>query len=198
MRCFEFGHLRCYPLVLCLCVLSCFCLSLCLPCASDRRLAGCMRSSVLVVFLFVCFLLSVPRPFVCVSLPWLVASFSLVTFAPVAPFSPLCLLVGLVRLPPSSVPFTLYVSLSFHTHLFHTPGISTRSMCIGACHACTASHCDLPDPGWGDPGSRHCDFFAWHLSAHPMMFFDLSFCCFSGWPARYEAHKLPGHSAFHQ
>ena len=34
----------------------------------------------------------------------------------------------------------------------------------------TASHCDLRDPGWGDPGSLHCDFFAWHLSAHPMMF----------------------------
>ena len=44
------------------------------------------------------------------------------------------------------------VSLSFHPHLFHTPGISMRSMCIGACHACTASHCDLRDPGWGIPG----------------------------------------------
>ena len=32
-------------------------------------------------------------------------------------------------------------------------------MCIGACHACTASHCDLRDPGWGDPGFRLCDFF---------------------------------------
>ena len=68
--------------------------------------------------------------------------------------------------------FTLYVSLSSHTHLFHTLGISMRSMCTGACHACTTSHCDLRDPGWGDPGSRHCDFFAWHLSAHPVIF-----CC---------------------
>ena len=25
---------------------------------------------------------------------------------------------------------------------------------------CTASQCDLRDPGWGDPGFRHCDFFA--------------------------------------
>ena len=41
-------------------------------------------------------------------------------------------------------------------------GISRRSMCIGACHACTASLCDLRDPSWGDPGFRHCDFFAWH------------------------------------
>ena len=32
-------------------------------------------------------------------------------------------------------------------------------MCNGACHACTASLCDLRDPGWGDPGFRHCDFF---------------------------------------
>ena len=72
-----------------------------------------------------------------------------------------------------------------------------RSMCTGACHACTASHCDLRDPGWGDPGSRHCDFFAWHLSAHPVMFFvGLSFCCFNGWPARYEAHKLPCYCVF--
>ena len=36
--------------------------------------------------------------FVCVSLPLFGASFSLVAFAPDAPFSPLCLLVGLVRL----------------------------------------------------------------------------------------------------
>ena len=35
---------------------------------------------------------------------------------------------------------------------FHTPGISMRSMC-------TASLCDLRDPGWGDSGFRHCDFF---------------------------------------
>ena len=69
--------------------------------------------------------------------------------------------------------FTLYVSLSFHADRFHTPGISMRSMCTGACHACTASHCDLRDPGWGDPGSLHCDFFVWHLSAHPLVF---SFC----------------------
>ena len=55
--------------------------------------------------------------------------------------------------------FTRYVSPSFHP-LFHSPGISTWSMCIGACHACTASQCDLRDPGWEDPGFRHCDFFA--------------------------------------
>ena len=54
---------------------------------------------------------------------------------------------------------TRYVSLSFHP-LFHSPGISTWSICIGACHACTASQCDLRDPGWGDAGFRHCDFFA--------------------------------------
>ena len=59
--------------------------------------------------------------------------------------------------------FTLYVSLSFHADRFHTSGISMRSMCTGACHACTASHCDLWDPGWGDPGSLHCDFFAWQM-----------------------------------
>ena len=53
---------------------------------------------------------------------------------------------------------------------FHTPGISIRSMCIGACHACTASLCDLRDPGWGDPGFRHRDFlFAWHPMVHPVM-----------------------------
>ena len=52
--------------------------------------------------------------------------------------------------------FTRYVSLSFHP-FFHSPGIS---ICIGACHACTASQCDLRDPGWEDPGFRHCDFFA--------------------------------------
>ena len=52
---------------------------------------------------------------------------------------------------------------------FHTPGISIRSMCIGACHACTASLCDLWDPGWGDPGFRHRDFFAWHPKVHPVM-----------------------------
>ena len=46
------------------------------------------------------------------------------------------------------------------TLFFHSPGISTWSICIGACHACTASQCDLRDPGWGDPGFRHCDFFA--------------------------------------
>ena len=51
---------------------------------------------------------------------------------------------------------------------FHTPGISMRSMCIGACHACTASLCDLRDPGWGDPGFRHRDFFAWHPKVHPV------------------------------
>ena len=27
-------------------------------------------------------------------------------------------------------------------------------------HACTASQCDLRDPGWGYPGFWHCDFFA--------------------------------------
>ena len=42
---------------------------------------------------------------------------------------------------------------------FHTLGISMLSMCIGACHACTASLCDLRDPGWGNPGFRHCDYF---------------------------------------
>ena len=31
---------------------------------------------------------------------------------------------------------------------------------FGACHACKASQCDLRDPGWEDPGFRHCDFFA--------------------------------------
>ena len=46
------------------------------------------------------------------------------------------------------------------TLLFHSPGISAWSICIGACHACTALQCDLRDPGWGDPGFRHCDFFA--------------------------------------
>ena len=67
---------------------------------------------------------------------------------------------------------TLYVSLSFHcvSHSsFHTPGISIRSMCIGACHACTAWLCDLRDPGWGDPGFRHRVFFAWHPKVHPVM-----------------------------
>ena len=54
---------------------------------------------------------------------------------------------------------TRYVSLSFHPP-FSLARQSTWSICIGACHACTASQCDLRDPGWGDPGFRHCDFFA--------------------------------------
>ena len=64
----------------------------------------------------------------------------------------------------SHFPFTVVSHLSFHT-----PGISIRSMCIGACHACTASLCDLRDPGWGDPGFRHRDFLAWHPKVHPVM-----------------------------
>ena len=36
--------------------------------------------------------------------------------------------------------------------------------------------CDLRDPGWGDPGFRHCDFFAWHPSVILLML-ALS-CCF--------------------
>ena len=146
--------------------------------------------------------------------------------------------------------FTLYVSLSFHTHLFHTPGISTRSMwgvlvaqlvsrhscvadrlpvvvrfpagprvslkwwpaerqraptkkkistrsmCVGACYACTASHCHLWDPGWGDPGFRHCDFFAL-APIGPSGVVCVSFLVvFNGWPARYLAHKLPCQQLF--
>ena len=94
--------------------------------------------------------------------------------------------------------FTRYVSPSFHfrftlipSYLFTQLGISRRSMCIGACYAGTASWCDLRDPGWGDPGFRHCDFFAWHL---PVIF---NMCGFElllqGWPAQDRAHKLPGH-----
>ena len=91
--------------------------------------------------------------------------------------------------------FTRYVSPSFHigspSYLFTQLGISRRSMCIGACYAGTASWCDLRDPGWGDPGFRHCDFFAWHL---PVIF---NICGFElllqGWPAQDGAHKLPGH-----
>ena len=51
-------------------------------------------------------------------------------------------------------------------HLVCLTAVSHRSFS----HGRTASQCDLRDPGWGDPGSLHCDFFAWHLSAHPMMF----------------------------
>ena len=91
--------------------------------------------------------------------------------------------------------FTLYVSPSFHFRftlfLFTQLGISRRSMCIGACYAGTASWCDLRDPGWGDPGFRHCDFFAWHL---PVIFKMLGFeLLLQGWPAQDGAHKLPGH-----
>ena len=93
--------------------------------------------------------------------------------------------------------FTLYVSLSFHADRFHTPGISMRSMCTGACHACTASHCDLRDPGWGDPGSLHCDFFCLAPVGPSVSVFVLPFYCFNGWPAQDEAHKLPSHD-FHQ
>ena len=75
---------------------------------------------------------------------------------------------------------TLYVSLPFHvsftTSFFTLLGISRRSICIGAYHACTASWCDLRDPGWGDPGFRHCDLFAWHPSVILLML-ALS-CCF--------------------
>ena len=89
------------------------------------------------------------------------------------------------------------VSLSSHPHIFTLLGISRRSMCIGACYAGTASWCDLRDPGWGDPGFRHCDFFAWHLSVILLMFGFL--LLLQGWPAQDWAHKLPGHyvSALH-
>ena len=83
------------------------------------------------------------------------------------------------------------VSRTFHHHVFTLLGISRRSMCIGACHAGTASWCDLRDPGWGDPGFRHHDFFAWHLPATLLSFgFVLLFW---GWPAQDWAHKLPCH-----
>ena len=63
---------------------------------------------------------------------------------------------------------TPYVSLPFHfgftTTIFTQLGISRWSICIGACHAGTASWCDLRDPGWGDPGFRHHDFFGFCLA----------------------------------
>ena len=61
--------------------------------------------------------------------------------------------------------FTQYVSLSFHP-LFHSPGISAWSICIGACHACTASQCDLR----GILGFGIATFLLWHQSAHPVLF----------------------------
>ena len=91
--------------------------------------------------------------------------------------------------------FTLYVSLPFHfsftTMFFTLLGTSMRSMCIGACHAGLASWCDLRDPGWGDPGFRHYDFFAWHL---PVILFRFGVVLLlQGWPAQDGAHKLPCH-----
>ena len=41
-------------------------------------------------------------------------------------------------------------------------------------------------------------FLLWHLSAHPVMFFGFLLVVSNGWPARYEAHKLPGHTTFHR
>ena len=90
---------------------------------------------------------------------------------------------------------TLYVSLPFHfsftTTFFTQLGISRRSMCIGACHAGTASWCDLRDPGWGDPGFRHHDLFAWHLPVILLSF--VLVLLFQGWPAQDWAHKRPCH-----
>ena len=80
-----------------------------------------------------------------------------------------------------------YVSPS----LFHSPGISTWLMCIGASHACTASQCDLRDPGWGDPGFRHCDLFCFGTTRSILVNVVGLFCLFfNGWPTRYVAHKL--------
>ena len=64
-------------------------------------------------------------------------------------------------------------------------------MCIGASHACTASQCDLRDPGWGDPGFPHCDLFCFGTT-RPILVISvgLSVCFFNGWPARYMTHKL--------
>ena len=75
---------------------------------------------------------------------------------------------------------------------FHTPGISIRSMCIGACHACTASLCDLGDPGWGDPGFRHRVFFAWHPKVHPVMLMVFLFV-FTMDDLLRTGHRLPCH-----
>ena len=88
--------------------------------------------------------------------------------------------------------FTRYVSLSFHPR-FHSPGTPTWSICISACHACTASQCDLWDPGWRDPGFRHCDFFALAPIGPSGNFFCFLSCSFQR-TARYEAHKWACHT----
>ena len=54
--------------------------------------------------------------------------------------------------------FTPYVSLSFHPLVF-TRSAYRRGRCA-ASHACTASQCDLRDPGWGNSDFQYCDFFA--------------------------------------
>ena len=60
----------------------------------------------------------------------------------------------------------------------------------------TVLQCDLRDPGWDDPGFRHCDFFALAPTAHPVNL-DLSFSVSNGWACWYLAHKLPCHIFSH-
>ena len=76
---------------------------------------------------------------------------------------------------------TPYVLLPFHfgftTTIFTQLGISRWSICIGACHAGTASWCDLRDPGWGDPGFRHHDLFWFLLGTSRSSCLVLALCC---------------------
>ena len=82
---------------------------------------------------------------------------------------------------PSDFPLPRSCKTQLHcrfTPLFHSPGISTWSMCIGVSHACTASQCDLRDPGWENPGFPHCDFFALAPNGPSLWCFWLVLVCF--------------------
>ena len=49
----------------------------------------------------------------------------------------------------------------------------------------------------GDPGFRHCDFFALAPIGPSGVVFGSSLVVYNAWPARYLAHKLSCHTTFH-